>query len=124
MSAQKSKSKKIIWVILAIIFITAIASGAVYMYILNSNKPINQVEEAKDEAKIASDKREALSKVQVQLIGINDEEGNINLNKLNENLSKIDGIENRDNINELPAIIMVDGYKTDKMCTRKKNKDR
>lgn len=111
MSTQKSKSKKIILVIIMIIIIATISAGAVYMYISYRNNSINQVEEAKDEAKIASDKREALSKVQVQLIGINDEEGNINLNKLNENLSKIDGIENRDNINELPAIIMVDGYK-------------
>lgn len=111
MSAQKSKSKKVILVIISIIIIAAISVGAVYMYMLYKDKPINQVEEAKDEAKIATDKREALSKVQVQLIGINDEDGNININKLNENLSKIHGIENRDNIDELPAIIIVDGYK-------------
>lgn len=111
MSTQKSKSnvKKIIWLVITIIVIVAIAIGAIV--IINKNKPINQVQEAKDEAKIATDKREALSKVQVQLIAINDEEGNIDINKLNENLSKINGIDSRYNINELPAIIIVDGYK-------------
>jgi len=97
-------------VIISIIIIVAIAIGAFCIYRINNN-PINQVDEAKDEAKIATEKREALSKVQVQLIGINDEEGNIDINKLNENLTKIEGIENINNINELPAIIMVDGYK-------------
>ncbi len=100
-----SKSKKIIIIILLIVLIAGIVA---VIYI--NNRPLNQMKDAKEEAKVATEKRHSLIKVQVQLLDITDEEGNINLDKLNENLSKIEGIKENYNITELPTTITVDGY--------------
>ncbi len=106
---ETAKSKKMIIIpLLFIVFIVAIIGIVATIYI--NNRPLNQMKDAKEEAKVATAKRQSLMKVQVQLLDITDEEGNINLDKLNENLSKIEGIKKTDNVTKLPVTISVDGY--------------
>lgn len=111
MSEQKStknKSKKGILIILFSIILIVIVAGISIWYF---NKPLDQMQDVKEESKIVAEKRKAIMKVQARLVNVEDEEGKIDIEKLNNNLSQIDGIENWKAVENLPAIVMVDGYR-------------
>lgn len=111
MSEQKSKEKNnkkgIITILFSIMLLTIIVGGLIWYY----NKPLNQMQDVKEESKIVAEKRKAIMKVQARLVNVENEEGKIDIEKLNNNLSQIEGIENWKAIENLPTIIIVDGYR-------------
>lgn len=113
MNKQKLKelmvNKKVAIILVVIILIVLIVGIAICI----NNRPLNQVQDAKEESRIVEEKRKVIMKVQARLVDIKDEEENLDIGKINQNLSQINGIENWKDIESLPAIITVDGYKVE-----------
>lgn len=105
---EKKKSKAKIFIIIFFIILVLIIVGTAIWYFA---KPLNQMQEEKEEAEIVTEKRQIVMKVQARLVNLTNKEGKIDIEKLNDSLSKIEGLENFNKIEELPAIIMVDGYR-------------
>ncbi len=106
---EKKKSKKIIIIIFLMIAITLVVG--IIIWKKYNDEPLNQVQEAKEEAKIVAEKRQTIMKVQARLVNVTDEEGKLDVEKLNNNLSQIEGRQDWEQIESVPAVIIVDGYR-------------
>lgn len=105
---EKLSGNKKLAILLAIIILIITIVG---IEIWINNRPLNQVQDAKEESRLASEKRQVIMKVQARLVNVQNEDGTFDLEKINNSLSQIEGIENWKNIESLPATITVNGYK-------------
>ena len=104
---KRTKQNGITLIALVITIIVLLILAAVSIATLTGeNGILTRTNEAKEETGQAA----AKEKVEVEVLGSYDNNGNINIEKLNENLESVTGLTSGLSIEFLPAIVEVDGY--------------
>ena len=106
----KKLSTGITLIALVITIIVLLILAGVSIALLTGN---NGILTKTNEAKVLTEKSAAKEKVEVEVLGSYGTDGNINLDKLNENLKNVDGLTAGLPISSLPATVVVDGYEVD-----------
>lgn len=109
---EKNKGITLIALIVTIIVLLILAGVTISTLTGESGIMIKASNAKKETAKANAEER-----VRIEVLGSCDESGNVNIEKLNENLRKIENLKyegenlSEDNvIEELPATVSVDGY--------------
>ncbi len=109
---EKNKGITLIALIVTIIVLLILAGVTISTLTGESGIMIKASDAKKETAKANAEER-----VRIEVLGSCDESGNVNIEKLNENLRKIENLKyegenlSEDNvIEELPATVSVDGY--------------
>ena len=109
---EKNKGITLIALIVTIIVLLILAAVTISTLTGESGIMIKASNAKKETAKANAEER-----VRIEVLGSCDESGNVNIEKLNENLRKIENLKyewenlSEDNvIEELPATVSVDGY--------------
>ena len=109
---EKNKGITLIALIVTIIVLLILAGVTISTLTGESGIMIKASDAKKETAKANAEER-----VRIEVLGSCDESGNVNIEKLNENLRKIENLKyegenlSGDNvIEELPATVSVDGY--------------
>ena len=104
---KKKKEKGITLIALVItIIILLILAGVTIATLTGDNGILTKSQSAKNQTEIAS----AKEKVEVEVLGSYDNNGNISIEKLNENLKNVTGLTSGLPIEFLPTTVEVDGY--------------
>lgn len=102
---KKEKAITLIALVITIIVLLILA-GVSIATLTGENGILTRANDAKEEIGRAT----AEEKVEVEVLGSYDNNGNIDLDKLNENLENIEGLTLGLPVEELPAVMTVDGY--------------